>query len=240
MTTDPDPRSPFRPIRTLLIANRGEIARRILRTAHEMGIRTVAVYAEVDRLSPHVLEADVLVPLKGSSATDTYLNRDELLRAAEWQGADAVHPGYGFLSERASFARAVEHAGLVWVGPPPDAMTAMSDKLAAKQTATDAGVPTLPWAFISGENEAAWVRDVEPVGYPALVKAAAGGGGRGMRVVERPDDLAEAVHSPTQRSSWSAGSRRPATSRSRCSPTSRAPPSIWVSGNARSSVGTRS
>ncbi len=195
----------LRPIRTLLIANRGEIARRILRTAHEMGIRTVAVYADSDRLAPHVLEADVSVPLKGSSAADTYLNRDELLRAAEWQGADAVHPGYGFLSERASFARAVMKAGLTWVGPPPDAITAMGDKLVAKQAATDAGVSTLPWAFVGGEDPDRWIAEVEHLQYPLLVKAAAGGGGRGMRVVPEPSGMAEAVRSARREAGASFG-----------------------------------
>jgi len=193
------------PIRTLLIANRGEIARRIQRTAHEMGIRTVAVYAESDRLAPHVLEADVSVPLKGSSAADTYLNRDELLRAAEWQGADAVHPGYGFLSERASFARAVLKAGLTWVGPPPDAITAMGDKLVAKQAAAEAGVPTLPWAFVGGEDPDRWIAEVAHLRYPLLVKAAAGGGGRGMRVVAEPSAMAEAVRSARREAGTSFG-----------------------------------
>ncbi len=181
------------PIRTLLIANRGEIARRIIRTAHEMGIRTVAVFAEPDRLSPHVLEADVSIPLKGETALETYLDREEILRAAEWQGADAIHPGYGFLSERASFARAVQAAGLTWVGPPPDAITTMGDKVLAKQTAADAAVPTLPWALLAGDDPAAWTAQVAAVPFPLIVKAAAGGGGRGMRLVHEPDALAEAV-----------------------------------------------
>ncbi|MEZ5209037.1 MAG: biotin carboxylase N-terminal domain-containing protein [Acidimicrobiales bacterium] len=118
-------------IHTLLIANRGEIARRIIRTAREMGIRTVAVYADADRTAPHVREADVAVPLRGDTVADTYLDVTQLLDAAAWQGADAVHPGYGFLAERAPFARAVVDAGLQWVGPPPEAITTLGDKLRA-------------------------------------------------------------------------------------------------------------
>jgi propionyl-CoA carboxylase alpha chain len=165
----------------LLVANRGEIARRVMRTAREMGIRTVAVYVAADAHSPHVHDADDAVLLAGGS----YLDATAVLDAARVTGADAVHPGYGFLSENADFARAVVAAGLVWVGPAPDAITAMGDKLAAKRLAVEAGVPTLPMADD--------VADAASVGYPLLVKAAAGGGGKGMRIVEHPDDLAESV-----------------------------------------------
>ncbi len=168
-------------ISTLLIANRGEIARRVMRTAREMGIRSVAVYVEADAASPHIADADDAILLSGGS----YLDAAAVIEAAEATGADAIHPGYGFLSENASFARAVIAAGITWVGPPPDAITAMGDKLAAKRLAVEAGVPTLP----SAEDPA----DAVKVGYPLLVKAAAGGGGKGMRIVERPDDLIESV-----------------------------------------------
>ncbi len=166
---------------TLLVANRGEIARRVMRTATDMGIRTVAVFVAADAGSPHVDDADdaVLLPDGG------YLDASAVLEAARVSGADAVHPGYGFLSENAAFARAVIDAGLVWVGPMPDAIAAMGDKLAAKRLAVEAGVPTLP----SAEDPA----EAAGVGYPLLVKAAAGGGGKGMRIVERPEDLDEAV-----------------------------------------------
>ncbi|MGF1596803.1 MAG: biotin carboxylase N-terminal domain-containing protein [Acidimicrobiales bacterium] len=179
----------------LLVANRGEIARRVFATARAMGIETVAVYADPDAGAPFVAEADQAVALGGSTAADTYLDQAKLLAAAARSGADAVHPGYGFLSENAGFATAVIGAGLTWVGPPPTAIAAMGDKLAAKRLMIEAGVPTLPSVEITdgmiGTNALAAV--AEEIGYPVLVKAAAGGGGKGMRVVDAPADLAEAV-----------------------------------------------
>ena len=170
--------------RTLLIANRGEIACRIARTARAMGIRTVAVYSDPDADAAHVAAADEAVALRGAAARDSYLRGDLLIDAAVRAGADAVHPGYGFLSEDAGFAAACADAGLVFVGPSPEAIAAMGDKLAAKERFAALGVPVLPsWA----------PADVPPDAYPVLVKAAAGGGGKGMRVVDRPEDLAEAV-----------------------------------------------
>jgi propionyl-CoA carboxylase alpha chain len=168
-------------ITTLLIANRGEIARRIIRTAREMGIRTVAVYVIDDAAAPQVADADDAVRL----ATDSYLDAAAVVAAAIESGADAVHPGYGFLAENAAFAQAVLDAGLTWVGPPPAAIAAMGDKLAAKRLADEAGVPTLP----SVDDPA----HADQVGYPLLVKAAMGGGGKGMRIVQGPAELAEAV-----------------------------------------------
>jgi len=163
-------------ITSLLIANRGEIARRIARTASAMGIRTVGVYASADRHAPFVGEVDRAVPI------GSYLDGPGIVAAARAAGADAVHPGYGFLSERAEFARAVIDAGLTWVGPPPDAIAAMGDKLAAKKLMADAGVPVLPLLEASGE-----------LPYPVLVKAAGGGGGKGMRIVASPVELADAL-----------------------------------------------
>ncbi|MDA8340865.1 MAG: carbamoyl-phosphate synthase L chain ATP-binding protein [Actinomycetota bacterium] len=165
---------------SLLIANRGEIARRVIRTARSMGIRCVAVYVDADATAPYVAEADEAVRL-----TTGYLDGAAILEAARASGAQAVHPGYGFLSENAGFATQVVAAGLTWVGPPPAAITAMGDKLAAKRAAVTAGVPTLPSADDPTGADA--------VGYPLLVKAAAGGGGKGMRVVASPDELDEAV-----------------------------------------------
>ena len=165
---------------TLLVANRGEIARRVFRTARAMGVRGVAVFSDADAGAPFVAEADVAVRLPGG-----YLDADAVVAAAVGAGADAVHPGYGFLAENAGFARAVTAAGLVWVGPAPDAIETMGDKLAAKAAAEAAGVPTLP----SSEDPA----DPGDVGFPLMVKAAAGGGGKGMRLVSDPADLAEAV-----------------------------------------------
>ncbi|MHB1717163.1 MAG: ATP-binding protein, partial [Acidimicrobiales bacterium] len=169
-----------RPFTTLLVANRGEIARRIIATATAMGLRSVAVYADDDADAPFVGEADEAVHL-GSG----YLDGAAIIEAALATGADAVHPGYGFLSENAAFAADVQSAGLVWVGPSPAVIAAMGDKLAAKRAAVAAGVATLP----STEDPAGG----DEVGYPLLVKAAAGGGGKGMRVVNSADELAEAV-----------------------------------------------
>jgi propionyl-CoA carboxylase alpha chain len=163
---------------TLLVANRGEIARRVLRAARASGLRTVAVYVEADTNTPFVREADQAILLPTS-----YLDGEAIIAAALRSGAEAVHPGYGFLSENASFASDVLAAGLVWVGPPPNVVATVGDKLAAKSFALDAGVPTL----ISSENS----RDALDVGYPLLIKAAAGGGGKGMRVVEKPSQLAD-------------------------------------------------
>jgi acetyl/propionyl-CoA carboxylase alpha subunit len=169
----------------LLVANRGEIARRVFRTARSMGIGTVAVFSDADADAPFVREADEAVRLPGLTATDTYLRADLVVAAAERAEADAVHPGYGFLSENAAFARAVVEAGLVWVGPPAAAIDAMGSKLGAKQLMREAGVPTLPWATDPA--------DADSVGYPLLVKASAGGGGRGMRIVRAAADLTDAV-----------------------------------------------
>jgi propionyl-CoA carboxylase alpha chain len=169
----------------LLVANRGEIAARVFRTARAMGIRTVAVFSDADADAPFVRQADAAVRLPGLTSAETYLRIDRIIDAAKAAGADAVHPGYGFLSENAGFARAVIDAGLVWVGPPPDAIETMGSKLAAKALMQKAGVPTLPWSTDPA--------DAAAVGFPLLVKASAGGGGRGMRVVRDPAELAAAV-----------------------------------------------
>ncbi len=180
-------------ISRLLVANRGEITRRIMRTAREMGIETVAIYADPDSHSPFVHEADEAIALGGSTATETYLDIGKVLHAARRAGADAIHPGYGFLSENAAFARAVIDAGMTWVGPSPDAIAAMGDKLAAKRLMTAAGVPTLPSAEVPSDGAADLQSIAAPIGLPVLVKAAAGGGGKGMRVVSNASELADAV-----------------------------------------------
>ncbi|WP_281262482.1 biotin carboxylase N-terminal domain-containing protein, partial [Streptomyces milbemycinicus] len=161
-------------IRSLLVANRAEIARRIFRTCRELGIATVAVHSDPDAAAPHVREADAAVRLPGAAPADTYLRADLIVKAALAAGADAVHPGYGFLSENAGFARAVIDAGLRWIGPPPEAIEAMASKTRAKDLMGAAGVPLL--APVDPDR-------ATPDDLPLLVKAAAGGGGRGMRVV---------------------------------------------------------
>lgn len=171
-------------IKSLLIANRGEIARRIIRTCNASGIRTVAVFSDPDADAPHVREADFAVRLPGASPTETYLRADLLVEAAQKAGADAVHPGYGFLSENADFARRVQAAGLTWVGPEPDSIEAMGSKVAAKKRMAAAGVPTLP------ELDPETVTE-----FPVLIKASAGGGGRGMRIVREKAEFADALAS---------------------------------------------
>ncbi|USX52168.1 biotin carboxylase N-terminal domain-containing protein [Lentzea sp. HUAS12] len=171
-------------IKSLLIANRGEIARRIIRTCQANGIRTVAVFSDPDAESPHVREADFAVRLPGASPSETYLRADLLVEAAVRAGADAVHPGYGFLSENAEFARKVQVAGLTWVGPEPDSIEAMGSKVAAKKRMAAAGVPTLP------ELDPETVTE-----FPVLIKASAGGGGRGMRIVREKGEFADALAS---------------------------------------------
>lgn len=179
-------------IHTLLIANRGEIALRIIRTARHLGLRTVAVYSDADRAAPHTRAADVAVRIGPTPATDSYLSIPALLAAAKETGADAVHPGYGFLSEQADFARAVIGAGLTWVGPPPEAMDAMGRKDTARKIAEQAGVPVLKEIPLYQPADD-WLAVAGKLTYPLLVKAAAGGGGKGMRIVRGRDELGPAV-----------------------------------------------
>jgi len=177
----------------VLIANRGEIALRVIRACRELGVGTVAVYSDADRLAPHVREADEAVHIGAAPSSESYLRGERIIEAAQRTHAEAIHPGYGFLSEREWFARAVRDAGLVFVGPPAEAIAAMGSKTSARQLAVGAGVPIVP-----GTTEP--LRDVEDaravatsLGFPVLVKAAAGGGGKGMRVVAREVDLAAAL-----------------------------------------------
>ena len=182
-------------IKKLLVANRGEIARRIFATCRRMGIATVAVYSDPDRREPFVAEADEGFALGGSTAAESYLRIDRLIEAASATGADAIHPGYGFLAENAEFARAVNEAGLTWVGPSPRAIETMGSKLASKELMGRTGVPTLAGQDLTGMSGAAAVRAAEEIGYPVLVKASAGGGGKGMQIVYDPDALSDAVNS---------------------------------------------
>jgi len=182
-------------IAKLLIANRGEIAARITRTAHALGVATVAVYSDPDADAPYVTLADEAVRLPGAAAADTYLRGDLIIAAAAATGADAVHPGYGFLSENAAFARACAEAGLVFVGPAPDTIAAMGSKVRAKELMAAAGVPVLPGWTVTDLGDEDLAAAAAAIGFPLLVKAAYGGGGRGMRLVRDPAELADAVRS---------------------------------------------
>jgi acetyl-CoA carboxylase biotin carboxylase subunit len=186
----------------ILIANRGEIACRVMRTAHRLGYRTVAVFSDADAHAPHVALADEAVCIGAAPAAASYLNIDALLDAARRTGADAVHPGYGFLSERADFAEACAVAGLVFIGPPPAAIRAMGDKALAKRRMIAAGVPCAPGYLGEDQSDERLAAEAATLGLPLLVKAVAGGGGRGMRLVRQTQDLADAL----------AGARREALS----------------------------
>ena len=190
-------------IRTLLVANRGEVARRVFRTCRQLGIRTVAVYSPPDAGAPFVAEADAAVPLDGVRG---YLDIEQILAAAESTGADAVHPGWGFLAENAPFAEACMNAGLIWVGPPPDAMRSMGSKIEARRLMEAAGVPVVPGATLEDpSDEAGVIAAGEKVGFPLLVKASAGGGGKGMRLVAKVDDLPAAVADAAREAASSFG-----------------------------------
>jgi acetyl-CoA carboxylase biotin carboxylase subunit len=182
-------------IRKVLIANRGEIAVRVVRACRELGrVHTVAVYSDADREALHVRYADEAYNIGAPAPRDSYLNIGKLIDVARRSGADAVHPGYGFLSERAEFAEAVIDAGLAWIGPPPDAIARMGDKLAARELMRKSGVPIVPGTE-PGLNDGALRYAAQKIGFPLMVKAAAGGGGKGMRIVHEPDQLDAAVAS---------------------------------------------
>ncbi len=177
----------------ILIANRGEIACRIIRSARALGYRTVAVYSEADARAPHVALADEAVLIGPAPVAQSYLDPERLLKAASATGADAVHPGYGFLSENAAFARACASAGLVFIGPTADAIQLMGNKAEAKRRMIEAGVPCVPGYEGKNQLDSAFVKTANEIGFPVMVKAAAGGGGRGMRLVEKKDQLASAL-----------------------------------------------
>jgi len=179
----------------VLVANRGEIALRIIRACHEEGLEAVAVYSDADRSSPYVRAADLAVHIGASPASESYLRMDRLVEAARETGAGAVHPGYGFLAERAGFAEQVTAAGLVFIGPPAEAIRAMGDKTEARRRMQAAGVPVVPGAVAPVTDQATAAALAAELGYPVLVKAAAGGGGRGMRVVHEEAALGGALES---------------------------------------------
>lgn len=179
--------------RTVLVANRGEIARRVMRSCRECGLRTVAVFSDADEDEAFVTEADLAVRLPGVTATDTYLRADLIIDAALRSGAEAIHPGYGFLSENAEFARAALDAGLTFIGPPPEAMDLMGDKLGSKTRMQELGVPVLPAIEVTHHTPEELRKAATDIGFPLLVKASAGGGGRGMRIVREVEQTGEAV-----------------------------------------------
>jgi len=192
-------------LKSVLIANRGEIARRIIRTARRLGVRTIAVYSEADAGAPHVAEADEAVLIGPAPARESYLVAEKILAAARATGAEAIHPGYGFLSENAAFAQAVIDAGVIWVGPPPAAINAMGLKDAAKSLMIAAGVPTTPGYLGDDQSEARLAKEASAIGYPVLIKAVAGGGGKGMRKVESEADCLEALGSCRREAAASFG-----------------------------------
>ncbi|MEJ6617479.1 MAG: acetyl-CoA carboxylase biotin carboxylase subunit [Crocinitomicaceae bacterium] len=176
-------------MKKVLIANRGEIARRVIRTLKKMDIKSVAVYSDADANSPHVLEADEAVYVGESPSSESYLKQDVILDYCKKLGVDGIHPGYGFLSENAEFARKVKDAGITFIGPSPEAMEVMGDKLSAKQAVKDFGVPLVPGIDRAISDVAEAKAIAEQIGYPVLIKASAGGGGKGMRLVEHAEEL---------------------------------------------------
>jgi 3-methylcrotonyl-CoA carboxylase alpha subunit len=196
------------PLTTLLVANRGEIACRVMRTAKALGLTTVAVHSAIDREARHSREADIRVDLGGAKAADSYLDIDKLLAAAKASGAQAIHPGYGFLSENAGFARAIEQAGLIFLGPPASAIDAMGSKSAAKALMEQAGVPLVPGYHGEAQDLETFRAAAEKIGYPVLLKATAGGGGKGMKVVEHESQLGEALASAQREAQSSFGDAR--------------------------------
>lgn len=180
---------------TVLVANRGEIAIRVLRAAQALGYRTVAVYSEADMDAPHVAHADVAVQVGAAAPSASYLNIGRLIAAAKESGAQAIHPGYGFLAENAEFAQACADNGLVFIGPSPDAIRWMGDKAGARRRMAEAGVSCVPGYDGADQSEATLLKEAERIGLPLMVKAAAGGGGRGMRLVERMEEVSHALAS---------------------------------------------
>ncbi|MFN3465646.1 MAG: acetyl/propionyl/methylcrotonyl-CoA carboxylase subunit alpha [Terricaulis sp.] len=195
-------------LKSVLIANRGEIARRVIRTAKRLGVRTVAVYSDADAKALHVREADEAVHIGASPAKESYLRGEKIIAAAKQTGAEAIHPGYGFLSENADFAQAVIDAGLIWIGPKPDSIRAMGLKDAAKKLMAEAGVPTTPGYLGEDQSEERLQKEADAIGYPVLIKAVAGGGGKGMRKVERQAEFKAALASAKREAAAAFGDDR--------------------------------
>jgi|688.fasta_scaffold00457_7 acetyl-CoA carboxylase biotin carboxylase subunit len=194
--------------RRILIANRGEIALRVIRTAREMGIESVAVYSDFDSRALHTRMANIAVPLGGNLPSESYLRGEKLIHAAKAAGAEAIHPGYGFLSENAGFARMVMDAGLVWIGPPPEAIEAMGDKIKSRRRMQAAGVPVVPGLIDPVEDSKAAIEAARRIGYPIAIKAAAGGGGKGIRVVRDETSMESAFRTASGEAKASFGDGR--------------------------------
>ena len=192
----------------ILIANRGEIACRVIKTAQRLGVKTVAVYSEADADARHVDLADEAYCIGPAAASESYLRGDKILEAARQSGAEGVHPGYGFLSENADFAEACAKAGLAFIGPPPAAIRAMGSKSAAKNIMGKAGVPLVPGYHGDAQGTALLQKEADKIGYPVLIKASAGGGGKGMRIVDKAADFAGALVSCQRESKSSFGDER--------------------------------
>jgi 3-methylcrotonyl-CoA carboxylase alpha subunit len=191
----------------ILIANRGEIAVRIVRACRELGVTPVVVFSEADRSALHVRLADEAVPIGPASASQSYLRVEELIKAAQQSGAEAIHPGYGFLSENAGFARAVKEAGLVFIGPPAEAIHEMGDKAVARERMIAAGVPVVP-GYQGADDDESLLKAAEEIGFPVLVKAAAGGGGKGMRIIRQASEAPEAISAARRESLHAFGDER--------------------------------
>ena len=195
-------------IHSVLIANRGEIALRIVRAVRDLGLRAITVYSEADKLAPHVLLADEAYEIGPPPASESYLCVDRLIEVARVAQADAVHPGYGFLAERADFAQAVESAGIIFIGPMPETIAAMGDKTEARKRMAAAGVPIVPGAIEAVSSASEALRASEELGFPVLLKAVSGGGGKGMRVVERPEELERSFTAATREAEGAFGDGR--------------------------------
>src|ERR1700742_2418366 len=194
--------------KSVLVANRGEIARRVFRTAKRLGLETVAVYSEADAGAAHVADADRAVLIGPAAARESYLVPDKIIAAAKATGAEAIHPGYGFLSENADFAEAVAKAGLIWIAPPPAAIRAMGLKDAAKALMQKAGVPVTPGYLGEDQSDKTLAKEAQRIGFPVLIKAVAGGGGKGMRRVDKAEDFADALGAARREAKASFGDDR--------------------------------
>ena len=192
-------------IKKILIANRGEIAIRVMRTAREMGIATVAVFSDADKDALFVKRADEAIGIGGTHAPESYLVHDKIIAAAKQTGADAIHPGYGFLSENAAFAKRCKDEGLIFIGPSAEAIAAMGSKIGAKEIMAVAGVPVVPGYQGAVQTQERFKQEAEKIGYPVLLKASAGGGGKGMRIVNNADELDAATEGASREALKSFG-----------------------------------